>query len=94
MNQKRKISGVEIGRYTTAPFAIPSEGGHGHRPETFRLPRTGSDPYFGLTRSWYYQAEKEGVIRLIRLRQRGRQRGVTLVSYDDVAALIKAAKPV
>jgi len=82
------------GEFTTAPFAIPSEGGRGYRPETFRLPRTGNDPHFGLTRSWYYQAEKEGVLHLIRLRQRGRQRGVTLVPYDEVAALIKAAKSV
>lgn len=83
---------AKIDSLTTAPFAIPREGGSGYRPETFRLPRTGPDPFFGLTRSWYYNAEKEGVLRLIRLRQRGRQRGVTLVPYDDVAAFIQAAK--
>jgi hypothetical protein len=62
------------------------------RPETYRLPSKGGDRYFGLTRSWYYQAEKEGILRLIRIRARGKIRGVTLVPYDDVAALVNAAK--
>ena len=62
------------------------------RPEAYRLPIKGGDKYFGLTRSWYYQAEKEGLIRLVRIRTRGRLRGITLVPYDDVAALVDAAK--
>ena len=63
-----------------------------NRSETYRLPLRGGDPYFGLTRSWYYAAEKDGLIRLVRFRTRGRLRGVTLVPYDDVAALVNAAK--
>jgi hypothetical protein len=59
------------------------------RPEFFRLPSHGGDPYFGLTRSFYYEAEKRGYWRLVRLRQRGKLRGVTLVSYDAVAAFIR-----
>lgn len=62
------------------------------RPETYRLPSKGGDPYFGLTRGWYYSAERDGLIQLVRLRKRGNQRGVTLVPYDDVAAIIAAAK--
>ena len=59
------------------------------RPEAFRLPRPGKrDPFWGLGRSWYYEAEKRGDIKLIRLRKRGNIRGVTLVPYDEVAALI------
>jgi hypothetical protein len=62
------------------------------KPETFRLPKIGEDPYFGLTRSWYYAAEKRGVLQLIRLRQRGKLRGVVLVPYDDVGRIVHLAR--
>ena len=60
-------------------------------PETFRLPARGHDPHFGLTRSWYYAAEADGRIQLIRLRSKGKNRGVTLVRYSQVQALIQEA---
>ena len=59
------------------------------RPEFFRLPKTGGDPYFGLARSYYYEGEKLGYWRLVRIRQRGKLRGVTSVPYDAVAAFIR-----
>jgi len=58
-------------------------------PEVFRLPKSGGDPYFGLGRSYYYDGEKQGNWRLVRLRQRGKLRGVTLVPYDAVARFIR-----
>jgi hypothetical protein len=65
----------------------------GHaKPETFRLPKNGVDPHFGLTRPFYYELEKQGRLRLIRLKKRGRQRGITLVPYDDVKRLIEEAR--
>jgi hypothetical protein len=48
---------------------LTENGGHPHtapasevlantsRPEFFRLPKTGGDPYFGLGRSYYYEGE-------------------------------------
>jgi hypothetical protein len=59
-------------------------------PEFFRLPKSGGDPYFGLGRSYYYEGEKDGHWRLIRLRKRGKLRGVTLVPYDAVAAFVRS----
>jgi hypothetical protein len=59
------------------------------RPETFRLPKDGVDPFFGLSRSFYYELEKRGLVRLIRIRKRGRQRGVTLIPFDSVARLVR-----
>jgi hypothetical protein len=56
----------------------------GIEPEFFRLPTTGNDPYFGLTRSFYYAAEARGWIKLKRLRERGKLRGVTLVPFHAV----------
>jgi hypothetical protein len=53
-------------------------------PEFFRLPITGQDKFFSLTRSWYYAAEQRGWIKLKRLRERGKLRGVTLVPYQAV----------
>jgi hypothetical protein len=58
-------------------------------PEFFRLPKSGGDPHFGLGRSYYYEGEKHGFWKLVRIRQRGKLRGVTLVPYDAVATFIR-----
>lgn len=57
-------------------------------PVTFRLPACGGDPYFGLTKSYYYQLEGRGLIELLRLRGKGKKRGVTLVPFQTVKALV------
>ena len=59
------------------------------RPEWFRLPKSDGDPHFGLGRSYYYEGEKQGYWKLVRIRQRGKLRGITLVPYDAVAAFIR-----
>src|SRR5215470_4694273 len=72
--------------------ALRSEGAASpsrSRPEFFRLPKSGGDPHFGLGRSYYYEGEKNGFWRLVRIRQRGKLRGVTLVPYDAVASFIR-----
>ena len=62
-------------------------------PTTFRLPRVGQrDEHFGLSRSWFYAAELDGRLALIRLRERGKRRGTTLVSTAQVLALLEGAK--
>jgi hypothetical protein len=60
------------------------------RPETFRLPKpnSGGDPFFHFSRSFYYEGEKRGYWRLIRIRERGKLRGVTLVPFDAVARFV------
>lgn len=59
------------------------------RPETFRLPKAGGDPFFGFGRSFYYRGEQLGYWRLVRIRERGKLRGITLVPYDSVAAFVR-----
>jgi hypothetical protein len=59
------------------------------RPEFFRLPKIGGDPHFGLGRSYYYEGERLGYWRLVRIRQRGKIRGVTLVPYEVIADYIR-----
>ncbi len=76
----------------TNPLTEPAEAAS-HRPETFRLPKRGPDPYFGLSRSYYYEGEKLGYWRLLRLRKRGRLRGVTLVPFDDISAFLQKQNP-
>ncbi len=58
-------------------------------PEFFRLPKSGGDPYFGITRSFYYQGEVRGYWKLVRIRERGKLRGLTLVPYHAVSAFVR-----
>jgi hypothetical protein len=75
-----------------APLTAPGEAALSvSRPETFRLPKTnsGGDPFFHFTRSFSYLGEQRGYWRLIRIRERGKLRGVTLVPFDQVAAFLR-----
>jgi hypothetical protein len=61
------------------------------RPETFRLPKPGvSDPFFGFSRAFYYSGEQRGYWRLIRIRDEGKERGVTLIPYQDVLRFVQS----
>ena len=56
-----------------------------HRVEFFRLPKPRErDPYFGMSRAWYYSAAATGEIKMISVRKRNAMRGVRLVVYDSV----------
>jgi hypothetical protein len=60
-------------------------------PVTIRLPRPKErDPLFGLTRGHYFSLEKEGLIELVRLRTRGRSRGVTLIPVERMTKVLQA----
>jgi hypothetical protein len=60
------------------------------KPEFFSLPKSGvRDLYFGLPRTTYYELEKAGAIRLVRLRKRGNIRGTTLIPFDQVLAYLR-----
>ena len=82
---------IENGRQptTTAPLSEGADRPSQSPPEFFRLPKFGGDPYFGLGRSYYYEGEKRGYWKLVRIRDRGKLRGVTLVPYDAVAAFVR-----
>ena len=69
----------------------PSNNGNSlHRIEFFRLPAPKKrDPFFGLSRGWYYKAADAGEIKLVAVRRRGALRGVRLVVYDSVADYIR-----
>lgn len=55
----------------------------------FRLPRAGErDPHFTLPRSKYYQLEAEGRIRLLRLREKNKDRGTTLVLVEEMLRVL------
>jgi len=61
-------------------------------PITFRIPKGGQrDAHFGLSRSWYYAAEADGRLALIRLREKGKKRGTTLVPTAAVLAMLGGA---
>ena len=57
-------------------------------PEFFGLPARGPDPYFGLTRSFYYSLEKSGQLQLKRVRISGNTRGRVLVPFEATRELI------
>jgi hypothetical protein len=61
------------------------------RPEFFRLPRPGSgDPFFSLSRSFYYELEKRGELKMVRIKAQGKKKGCTLIEYKAVAALVRS----
>jgi hypothetical protein len=80
---------IENGGHPKITAPLSEAAASASRPEFFRLPKSGGDPFFGFTRSFYYEAEKRGYFPLIRIRERGALRGVTLVPYDKVAAFIR-----
>jgi hypothetical protein len=60
------------------------------RPEYYRLPKPGNaDPYFGFSRSFYYTLEARNKLKLVRIRDDGKERGVTLVPFAAVAAFVR-----
>ena len=60
------------------------------KPEFFRLPTKGGDAHFGFSRSFYYNGEKRGWWKMIRIRAQGKARGVTLIPYEPVRAFVHA----
>jgi hypothetical protein len=61
------------------------------RPEFFRLPKPGTtDPHFGFSRVFYYNGEARGWWKLIRIRDRGKNRGVTVVEYSAIANFVRS----
>jgi hypothetical protein len=73
------------------PVTTPTPESIALRPEFFRLPKPGvGDPHFGFSRSFYYAAEKRGWLKLIRIREEGKEKGVTLIPYEAVTAFVRA----
>ena len=73
------------------PVTTPTAEQIALRPETYRLPKPGnSDPHFGFSRSFYYQLEKRGHVKLIHIRDKDKGRGVTLIPYAAVEAFVRS----
>ena len=85
-----KLSSVGGQTETTKPAAPSEAASSASRPEFFRLPKKGVDPYFGFTRSFYYSGEQRGYWKLVRIRGRGKVRGVSLIPYDAIAQFVKS----
>jgi hypothetical protein len=65
------------------------------QPVTYRLPKPGTtDRFFGMSRAWYYAADKRlaerGERLLIHSCAPGKTRGVTLICYSVMAAHVKS----
>ncbi len=75
-------------------FRLPKPGTVGRKATPGKPARPAKpaqcDPYFGFSRSYYYEGEKRGYWKLIRIRDDGKDRGVTLVPYAAVAALVRS----
>jgi hypothetical protein len=60
------------------------------RPVTFRLPKPGApDPYFGFSRATYYEGQKRGWWKLLRICAPGKRRGTTLINFREVEAFVE-----
>ena len=59
------------------------------RPAYISLPSRGGDVVCNLSRSWWYAVESDGLIQLVRIRQRGAKRGRVLLPVDQAIALVR-----
>ena len=57
-------------------------------PEFVTLKPSGGDPVTGLSRSWWYNAEKQGLIKLARVRNPGRVKARVLLPVAAAIALV------
>jgi hypothetical protein len=55
-----------------------------HAPEFIPIQQRGPDPVFGLSRSSYYNLEKAGLVRLVRVRKPGNISGRVLIDCNSV----------
>lgn len=58
-------------------------------PEFVPLPARGPDPIVGMSRPWWYSAERDGLIQLHRIRRPGQAKGRTLLPVAQAIALIR-----
>jgi len=71
------------------PSAAAAAGQPPVHAEFISLPSRGGDSVCGLSRSWWYLADKNGLIQLVRIRQRGAKRGRVLLPVDQAIALVR-----
>ena len=58
-------------------------------PATFRLPRPGERcQFFGLSRTEYYHAIKQGAIKSYVVKKPGRGRGIRLIDFASTLAFV------
>src|SRR5262249_792834 len=87
-SMRNSVNTLEHPAITVAPDGAASSAPQ--RPEFFRLPKSGGDPHFGFGRSFYYTGEARGYWRLVRIRERGKRRGITLVDYNAVDRFVRS----
>ncbi len=78
---------------TAAPAILAELAKTVSAPELLPIPPKGPDRIFGLSRSWWYGAERDGIIQLVRLRRPGNIRGRVLIPVERArVALEKMAR--
>lgn len=75
-------------QHTTDPISAPK---HGARitPEFVPIPNTGGDAVTGLSRSYWYGLESQGLIKLVRIRRPGTIKARVLLPVAEAVALIR-----
>ena len=75
-NSARLTAAPSVSQYFPAYFALPG--------------RSGGDPVCGMGRSWWLDSERDGLIKLYRVKRRGNVRaGRVLIKTADALALIE-----
>lgn len=69
---------------TAAPIQAPSD--QSIKPEWLRV--RGAIQFSGIKRSKLYELMEEGRVKFITLRERGKQRGIRLISYDSLSGFL------
>lgn len=60
------------------------------QPEFVTLPSRGGDPICGLSRSFWYSCERDGLIKLRRFHRPGKDKGRVLLPVAEAIALVNS----
>jgi hypothetical protein len=84
----RSFIAAHMSKLNTLEVAAPSAGAK-YRPEFTPLPLTGGDAVTGLSRSWWYDLERRGLITLVRLRKPGSAKARVLLPVERALAVLE-----
>ena len=81
--------GFVTGDQTVSINSAPTSQIRAYLPEFVTLKSAGGDPVTGMSRSWWYSAERDGLINLVRIRRPGMIKARVLLPVPQALELVR-----